>query len=100
MKDRPMATTWTVPAVQLDCRLGDGPANLRAVPARLEAAADRGAGLVVFPECALTGYCFESREQVHAVAETLPGPSTDAVAAVCARRGVWAVYGLIEHDPA
>src|SRR3712207_8467287 len=28
--------------------------------------------------------------------EPVPGPSTDAVAAECARRGAWAVYGLLE----
>jgi len=34
------------------------------------------------------------------VAESLPGPATDAVAAECARRGVWAVFGTLERDPA
>jgi predicted amidohydrolase len=95
-----MPTTWTVAGVQMDCRLGDKPANLRAITDRLNAAADRGAHLVVFPECALTGYGFESREQVRTVAEPLPGPATDAIAAACARRGVWAVFGLLEADPA
>src|SRR6059058_1835444 len=94
-----MPTTWTVAGVQMDCRLGDKAANLRAMTDRLAAAADRGAKLVVFPECALTGYGFESRDEVRAVAEPLPGPATDAVAAACARLGVWAVFGLIEHDP-
>jgi len=48
--------TWTVAGVQMDCRLADKPANLRTMTDRLAAAADRGARLVVFPECALTGY--------------------------------------------
>lgn len=95
-----MAHTWTVAGVQMDCKLADKPANLTAITAKLAEAAGRGARLVVFPECALTGYGFDSREQVRAVAETLPGPATDAVARECARLGVWAVFGLIEHDPA
>ncbi|HYH65661.1 MAG TPA: carbon-nitrogen hydrolase family protein, partial [Urbifossiella sp.] len=95
-----MADTWTVAGVQMDCRLADPAANLAAVVARLDAAADRGARLVVFPECVLTGYGFDSRDAVRAVAQTIPGPATDAVAEACARRKVWAVFGLIEHDPA
>jgi predicted amidohydrolase len=92
--------TWTVAGVQMDCRLADKAANLRAMADRLAAAADRGARLVVFPECALTGYGFESREQARAAAEPLPGPATDALAAACARWNVWAVFGLLESDPA
>src|SRR5262249_53364764 len=71
-------------------------ANLAAIVRQLNDAADRGAKLVVFPECILTGYGFDSREQVRTVAETLPGPATDAVAKECKRRGVWAVFGMIE----
>jgi predicted amidohydrolase len=88
--------TWTVAGVQMDSRLGDKAGNLAAVRARLAEAADAGARLAVFPECVLTGYCFASRAEVAAVAEPVPGPSTDAVAADCARRNVWAIYGLIE----
>jgi predicted amidohydrolase len=95
-----MPDTWTVAGVQMDCRLADSAANRKAVLARLAQAADRGARLVVFPECAITGYGFDTRAQALAVAEPLPGPSTDAVAAECARRGVWAVFGLLERDPA
>jgi predicted amidohydrolase len=92
--------TWTVAGVQMDCKLADKPANLRAMTDRLAAAADRGARLVVFPECALTGYGFESRAQAKAAAEPLPGPAADVLAAVCARHNVWAVFGLLEADAA
>src|SRR5205814_774199 len=81
--DVPVPDTWTVAGVQTDCALADRPANLRAMAARLAAAADRGARLVVFPECALTGYGFDSRAAVRAAAETVPGPCTDAVAREC-----------------
>ena len=76
--------TWTVAGVQMDCALGDLAANRAAVVAKLRQGADRGAKLAVFPECILTGYGFDSREQVRAVAEPLPGPSTDFVASACA----------------
>jgi predicted amidohydrolase len=93
-----MPNPWTVAGVQMDCKLGDTAANLRTIISRLDEAADRGANLVVFPECALTGYGFESRADARSAAEPLPGPSAEAVAAECARRNVWAVYGLLEGD--
>jgi len=91
---------WKIAAVQIDCRLGDVPANLRAVRIGLRDAARLGARLAVFPECALTGYCFESREEALPFAEPAPGPSTAAIAADCRELGVWAVVGMVERDDA
>jgi predicted amidohydrolase len=88
---------WKIAAVQMDCRLADKEHNLRAVRARLAEAAGRGARLVVFPECILTGYCFESKEEASPYAELIPGPSTEALTADCRRLGVWAVVGLLER---
>ena len=56
-------SNWTVAGVQMGCTLGDLVANRVAVVANLRRAADRGAKLVVFPECILSGYGFDSREQ-------------------------------------
>src|SRR5262245_10622211 len=90
--------TWKIAAVQMDCRLADRPHNLEHIRARLREAAAAGARLVLFPECALTGYCFESKAEAWPHAEPIPGPSTETLAADCARLGVWAVVGLLEHD--
>jgi predicted amidohydrolase len=92
--------TWTIAAVQMDCRLGDTAGNLVAVRERLAEAADRGAKLIAFPECALTGYCFESKDEAWPHAQPLPGPATDALADDCRRLGVWAVVGLLEREEA
>lgn len=98
IEDLPMPN-WIVAGVQMDCALGDVAHNRAAILAKLHAAADRGAKLVVFPECVLTGYGFESREEARSAAETLPGPSTDAIANACAKLGVWAIFGLLESAP-
>jgi predicted amidohydrolase len=90
--------TWTIAAVQTDCRLGDTGANLADVRTRLAEAAAAGARLVVFPECVLTGYGFASRAAAAAAAQPIPGPATDAVAADCAERNVWAAFGLLERS--
>lgn len=88
--------TWTIAAVQSDCRLGRVADNLAAARTKLATAADAGARLIVFPECVLTGYGFASRTEARACGESVPGPSTDAIAADCARLGVWAVLGMLE----
>src|SRR5262249_8673015 len=88
---------WKIAAVQMDCRQGDREHNLRVVRTRLTEAVASGAHLVVFPECILTGYCFESKDEAMPHAETVPGPSTEALTADCRRLGTWAVVGLLER---
>ncbi len=91
-------TLWKIACVQTDCRIGDVPSNLKAIRAGLRDAARLGARLAVFPECVLTGYCFESRDEAWPFAEPAPGPSLDAIAADCRELGVWAVVGMLERD--
>ena len=66
-------------------------------PPRLQDAAKQGAKLVVFPECALSGYGFESLAEARPHAETLPGLATEALSADCRRLGVFAAFGLLEQ---
>jgi predicted amidohydrolase len=89
---------WTIAGVQMDCRLADKETNREGIRRKLRAAAERGARLVVFPECALTGYGYESLDEAWPHAEPLPGPTTDAFAADCRELGVYALFGLLERD--
>jgi predicted amidohydrolase len=89
---------WKIAAVQMDCKLADKHHNLEIIRGRLREAAGQGARLVIFPECALTGYCFESKEEAMEHAETLPGPATEQLAADCKRLGVWLIAGLLERE--
>ncbi len=89
-------STWKIAAVQMDCRLGAKAANLGAIRTHLEEAAQRGARLIVFPECALTGYCFDSLAEAAPFAEPLPGPATSVLADDCRRLNVFAAVGLLE----
>src|SRR5687768_15231301 len=91
---------WKLAAVQMDSRLGDVPHNLDQMRHRLLDAARNGARLVVFPECVLCGYSFESQEEAWPHAEPLPGPSSEILAGACSELGVWTVYGLLEKDEA
>ena len=66
--------TWKIAAVQMDCQLAQPKHNLAAMRSKLREAAQNGTRLVIFPECALTGYCFESSEEALALAETAARP--------------------------
>lgn len=61
--DRRQQTAFRAAVVQMDVRLGDVVGNLARVMARLEEAAAAGARVIVFPEAALSGYCFISLEE-------------------------------------
>jgi predicted amidohydrolase len=86
--------------VQNAPRLGDVAGNLAAVIAHLERAAGEHCDLVVFPECALSGYMFSDERAARSCAEPVPGPSTDAVVQACARHGLHCALGLLELDGA
>jgi predicted amidohydrolase len=90
--------TWKVTGVQMNCRLGEKAVNLALMLRRLREAAGAGARLTVFPECALTGYGFASKEEAWPYAEPVPGPAVEAMAAACRTLGTWAVFGLLERD--
>jgi predicted amidohydrolase len=91
-------SVWKIAGVQMDCRLGDKAHNLELVRRQLREAAGQGARLAVFPECSLTGYCFESKDEAWPHGEALPGPSSDALAAECRKLGIWTVVGLLERS--
>jgi predicted amidohydrolase len=95
-----MTSSWTLAAVQTDCRLADVTHNLSRILNRSAAAAAGGARLIIFPECALCGYCYESKEEALPHAEPIPGPSTLVVAESCRRLGVWVVFGMLERGDA
>lgn len=55
------------------------------------------ADLWVLPELATTGYLFADRAECAALSEPIPGPSTEALAAVCRERATRVVVGLAER---
>ncbi len=66
----------------------------------LDAAADAGARLVVFPELAFTPFYPQRRAGpgVLDLAEPIPGPTTERFCEAAARRGVVVVLNLYERD--
>jgi predicted amidohydrolase len=91
-----MTNLHRIAAVQMDVQLGQSETNLAAMIAKLESAVAAGALLTIFPECSLSGYCFDSREEAIPYAETIPGPSCERLAGVCSRLGAFAIMGMLE----
>lgn len=87
-----------IAGVQMDVAFAEPQRNLASMRENLQIAAAAGAKLVVFPECALTGYCFTSADEARPFAETLPGPATEQMAAWCREFNVHVVFGLLERD--
>jgi len=87
-----------IACVQMDVRIGEVERNLDAMEERLRAAAASSSVLTVFPECAVSGYCFENLAEARPFAESVPGPATDRISTLCDELNVYAVFGLIETD--
>ena len=87
-----------IAGVQMDVAFADVKQNLRRVLEKMEQTAAEGARLVVFPECALTGYCFDSLEEARELAEPIPGPSIEQITAACRKLDQHVVFGLLESD--
>ena len=83
---------------QIDVEIGNVEANRQKILESIRNAAEQSAKLVIFPECALTGYCFDSLEDASKFAEPLDGPSAATIAKECSAAGVYAITGFIERD--
>ena len=93
-----MSDKVKIAAVQMDPKITERSENLDRILSEMKTAANNDADLIVFPECALTGYVFASREEAMPVMETIPGPSTDKLAVLCQELGVHVIVGLLEID--
>ncbi len=87
-----------VAAVQMEPKLGRIEGNLERIVDRIADAARGGARLVVFPECALSGYGFASREEGLAHAVTVESAPVRRVIAACGQHGCFCVFGMLERD--
>jgi predicted amidohydrolase len=80
----------------MDVEIGDKQRNLDRISASMRETASHGAKLTVFPECALTGYCFDSLDEARPHAETIPGPFTDEIGGLCRELDAFVVAGMLE----
>jgi 5-aminopentanamidase len=83
---------------QMNIQLGQLTANLEQITKRIRQSTDQGIELAVFPECALSGYCFESRIEALASAVELTGPEVARLIAAAQDAQTRAVVGLLLRD--
>lgn len=78
---------------------GDKAANLKKMKTKVVEAVEMGNNIIAFPELALSGYECTDKCTMHAeAAETVPGPSTEEMAELARKYGVYIVFGMPERD--
>ncbi|MBX7212439.1 MAG: carbon-nitrogen hydrolase family protein [Thermoflexales bacterium] len=92
------ASGLRVAAAQFAPALADVPANVARVIALFAEAVRNGAGLVVFPECALTGYNFPDRAAALACAIRPDGAEIQALIDACRAQRSEMVVGTLLAD--
>ncbi len=87
----------TIASVQMDIELGNPAATLARMADWIDRAAERRADIVLFPELVLSaGYSLG--DKFYDIAETIPGPSTEALGRKARERNLYVVAGIAERD--
>lgn len=87
-----------IAGVQMDVQLKDKQRNLETMLSHLKTTSSNGAQITIFPECALTGYCYSSMEEAMLQAEDVSGPSIEKAAEACQALNTHMVFGMIEKE--
>ena len=90
------ATSMQIAGVQMDIKIMEPELNLENMEQAIRETTSNGAELTIFPECAVTGYCFSSLEEAMPWGESIPGASTEFMTRVCAETKSYVVYGTLE----
>lgn len=102
LRDRRHEHVATLGCVNFATVWGDKNANLKKIKAAIAQAASLGVDILAFPELALSGYeCAATGCRMHHdLAETIPGPATEEIAALARRHEMYVTFGMPERDPA
>lgn len=94
-----------VAAVQFKPKLKDPRTNLQRMVELATQAAEKGARLVVFPELAVSGYSFMSKQDAEGFAETLQNPGQGArspslviMRALARKLDIHLIWGVLERS--
>jgi len=90
-------STFRIAGVQMDIELMENQKNLDAMATAMRETTSNGAQLTVFPECAVTGYCFSSLEEAMPYSESIPGDSVQFFTSLCQETNSHVVYGTLER---
>ena len=93
-----MPDTIKIAAAQTNPKFMDVKYNLDLTLDAMNEAAENETNLIAFPECSLTGYMFDNRDDALRCAETVPGPSTEKICSLCQKLDLYIIYGLLEKE--
>ena len=91
-------TTLRVAACQIDPKIGEVEDNLERIGLAAVDAVAAGAGLVVLPEAAVTGYAFASLDEALPVARRATAMAEDRIASLAETHRVTIVCGTLESS--
>jgi len=87
-----------VAAVQFDPQIGEVERNLEVLGRAVAGAVAQGAALVVAPEAATTGYCFDSVDEAMVVARKATAVTVSYLSELATTHGVHVVAGTLEAE--
>lgn len=93
-----VTTPFKVAAIEFNPEFMEFEKNIAAAAAMAEEAAKNGARLIVLPEAAVSGYIYRDLRQFLPYMDTVPGKTTDALAAVTAKYNCYIAIGIAERD--
>lgn len=88
----------TVACVNFKAIVGDKTTNLEKMKQFTIKTANQGANLVAFPELALQGCSGLGLDEVIKLAETIPGPATNAIAKIAVEHNIYVCFGMAEKS--
>jgi predicted amidohydrolase len=88
----------TIASFQTNVDFAEPEKNLERLQRGVADVASKGVKLAIFPEAFLTGYCYRTKEEAMAVAESIPGPASKRVQDLSAKHDLHVVYGTLERD--
>ena len=91
--------SFTAAAIVYVPAWGDLEGNIERITTAVDEAGRDGIKLAVFPEQATIGYIFDDFAMVKPYLDTIPGKTTEAVAAMTRKHKMYAVVGIAEIDP-
>src|SRR5260370_8326354 len=95
----PTITRYRVAAIQYEPVLGETEKNVADLLRLVEEAAQHEARLIVLPEMATSGYCWEARAEIAPYVEPAPGSTTDRFQKLATQYNCYIAISIHVVDP-
>jgi predicted amidohydrolase len=83
----------------MDVKFGDREGNTACLIDNIHSLSNQDVDIVVFPECAIGGYCIDAADQAFEIAISRTAPYLHQIQAAVDETGVHAIFGFAEATP-